>query len=730
MRTAHLAALLVALLLAVRTLHAQTTLSGTVVGLDGAPLAGVNLYVASTYEGASTDSLGRFTFTSTAPLPHAVYTQYVGYRRDSVVVSGPTAALRLRLRQSATALSEVVVSAGAFVAGDTRKVAVLSSVDVATTGATADLAEALGTLPGSTPAGESGQLLVRGGAAAETQAYINGLRVPQLYTAGLPDVPSRTRFSPFAFKGVTFASGGFSAAYGDALSGALILETQDLPERTLTNVSLFSVGGGVSHVRRLGEEVAVAASVGGTHLGLYTPLSPEARRTLTTVPQGLNAQTALWWRGDDGRNLKAFAQGSTQHFASDDPAEAPFYGATALQLDNHNLYSQAVYQQPRGTTGLWTFGSALAANRDRIGADASDLALDQLDLTGRASYSDNFRDVALWRLGAEQGQRRERVDVHTPAEVRAVAEQRTNYSAAFAEADWYLAGEWVLRTGLRADAYYPAGGTGTGAGHVQLSPRGQLSYLFDATHQLAASAGRYVQRQTSSELFAAPHGLRAQSLDYYGLTYSRVWQRRVVRVEAYAKTYRDLLTVGRDGAFATGGDGFSRGVDVFYRDRRTIEHADFWVSYSYNHSARRRGALTERAPVPFAAPHNVAVVAKRFFPRARFGVSCTYRYHSGRAYDDPNDAATRFGGSTPDLHDVSANVSYLTTLGGHFTVLFASVSNVAGARQVHQYRYAQTPNAEGRFDRLEVDSLFPSFPFVGVIVSIGDEDRVGSVEDI
>jgi len=63
-------------------------------------------------------------------------------------------------------------------------------------------------------------------------------------------------------------------------------------------------------------------------------------------------------------------------------------------------------------------------------------------------------------------------------------------------------------------------------------------------------------------------------------------------------------------------------------------------------------------------------------------------------------------------------------------VIFASLSNVAGARQVNQYRYAQQPEANGTFERLEVDPIFPRFPFVGMFVSIGDKDRVGDVDDI
>ena len=708
-------------------LAAQTDVSGRITGPGGAGLEGVNVYDATTYEGAVTDSLGRFAFAASAKTPFTLHTQYVGFRADSVVVRDAGRAIALRLRPTAASLSEVVVTAGAFVASDTRQTAVLRSVDVATTGATADLAEALSTLPGSTPAGESGQLLVRGGAAAETQAYINGLRVPKLYSSRLPDVPSRTRFSPFAFRGITFATGGFSAAYGDALSGALILQTRGLPERSLTSVNVMTLGGSVGRTQRVGDDQAWAVDVGGTHLGGYAQLNPEARRTLTTAPQGLQANAGYWWEGRGGRNLRVLSQASTQHFAGRNPGEARFYGDTARALDNVNTYTQAVYQHPRGTEGVWEAGAALATNRDEYAGDGRAVALAQTDLQVRGTYADQLGELARWRVGAEAQGRRETFSQGT-TELTRLAQQDRVYVAGFAEADWYLSSEWVLRTGLRADGY---------DGHqTSVSPRLQLSHLFSPTHQLALSAGRYRQRQSDDRVFARDLELAPARVDHLGLTYSRSAAGRTLRAEAYAKTYDALLTT--DGsvdeiglpALRTGGDGYARGLDVFYRDRATVEDADFWVSYSFTDAARLRDGLTERAPVPYASRHNLAVVAKRFFPRPSFGVSATYRFHAGRPYDDP-DAAARFAAVTPDLHDLSLNVTYLTNVRGHFTVLFASLTNVTGARQVHQYRYALQPDpATGRHERLAVDPLFPRFPFVGMFVSIGDEGRVGTVDDI
>ena len=704
-------------------LAAQVVVSGRVTEAGGGGVAGVNVYCPSTYEGATTDSLGAFAFTATAAFPFAVHTQYVGMRPDSARVVDAAAAktLTLRLRPTAASLSEVVVTAGAFVASDTRKTAVLSSVDVATTGATADLAEALSTLPGSTPAGESGQLLVRGGTAAETQAYINGLRMPNLYGASVADVPARVRFSPFAFEGITFATGGFSAAYGDALSGALILQTKGRPTEAITSVNAMTLGGSLGHTQPLGDHHALAVDVGGTHLGLYGRLTEETRRTLERAPQGLTANLGYWYEGDDGRNLRVMHQSATQHLSGVNPDEAIFYGVTRRAVDNVNTYTQAMYQQPAGPQGLWTLGAAVATNHDRFEGDDDATELDQLDLQLRVEYADQWADRARWRVGTEGQGRREAVAVNIP-EMTTVAEVDRGYAAAFAEADWFLASRWVLRSGLRVDHY---DGQAT-----RISPRLQLSYLFSAAHQLALSGGRYVQRQSDRALFGRDAALDPAELGQLGLTYSRTWDGRVLRAEAYAKRYDRLLTTtpGEE-AFGLAGDGFAHGLDLFFRDRKTVRNADFWVSYSFTDAERRRGDLAERAPVPFASRHNVAVVAKRYFPGPGLGLSATYRWHAGRPYDDPN-RAERFAGVTPDFHDLSLNVSHITQIAGHFTVLFASLTNVTGARQVNQYRFAVAPDVAGDYARLEVDPLFPRFPFVGMFVSIGDRDREGTVDDI
>ena len=93
------------------------------------------------------------------------------------------------------------MTAGTFEAGDNSKVSVLKPLDIVTTaGAAGDFVAALQTLPGTSKVSEDGRLFVRGGAAGETQVFIDGLRVFQPFSATANNIPTRGRFSPFLFK--------------------------------------------------------------------------------------------------------------------------------------------------------------------------------------------------------------------------------------------------------------------------------------------------------------------------------------------------------------------------------------------------------------------------------------------------------------------------------------------------------------------------------------------------
>ncbi|MBP1650959.1 MAG: TonB-dependent receptor plug, partial [Bacteroidetes bacterium] len=235
-------------------LQAQTKISGKITDKKNHPLQGVNISIKDAYDGATSAADGTFSFTTDVTGEQSVFFSLATYQtqEQKVNLSGPVT-LNIILRNDISQLKIVTISAGSIEASSEKNNTVLKPLDIVTTGgAMADIVSALKTLPGTQQTNDKEGLFVRGGTGYETQTFIDGLLVRNPFYSGLPDMPGRGRFSPFLFKGTTFSSGGYSAQYGQGLSSALVLESQDLPERSSYSlgVSPIGVSGGLDELAK------------------------------------------------------------------------------------------------------------------------------------------------------------------------------------------------------------------------------------------------------------------------------------------------------------------------------------------------------------------------------------------------------------------------------------------------------------------------------------------------
>ncbi len=67
-------------------LNAQTHISGILKGNNGEIIAGANVVLANTYDGTSTDSVGRFKFNTSETGKQLLRFTAVGYKTDSLWV--------------------------------------------------------------------------------------------------------------------------------------------------------------------------------------------------------------------------------------------------------------------------------------------------------------------------------------------------------------------------------------------------------------------------------------------------------------------------------------------------------------------------------------------------------------------------------------------------------------------------------------------------------------------
>ncbi|WP_367389805.1 carboxypeptidase-like regulatory domain-containing protein [Lewinella sp. LCG006] len=687
----------------------QTIFTGKVQDKKGEPIIGANVYLVGSYDGTVTNEKGYFEFTTTETGSWSLAITYLGYDKweSTVVANNQPQQFQVTLLEGANQLDAVVITAGAFAAGDGKKSVTLNTLDIVTTaGASGDVIGALQTLPGAQRVGENGRLFVRGGAAYETKTFIDGAYVAQPYTSTVPNVPARGRFSPLLFQGTTFSTGGYSAAYGQALSSALILSSEDLAPHTLTGISLMSVGGSLSHTQRW-ENTSVAVSADYTNLEPYLHLVPQDIQW-DKAPKTAGGQLIMRHQTRSGGLLKLQAQHHRSSMALRTPSPLQVTDTIAVGLENDYTYTGLGYQTMLGNQ--WSLKTTLAYTRheDRTTTIAN-IKEQQQSWTANAQLSTEIQTGHLLRMGLNY------IDEHWAEQLEIAAfsaDQRIQEPllAAYIEDDWSVTNKLITRLGTRMEYR-------STTQEWSLSPRLSLAYKTGTYSQVSIAGGRFVQTPTEQRLFANPN---LQSEEALHLLANWQWQKagRTLRVEAYEKSYRQLV-LQQEATFTNEGGGYARGIDVFYRDKLSLKNSDFWVSYAYLDTERRFDQFTDPVQPNFAAKHTLNIVYKYWVPRWQSMIGLTGVWASPRNYFHPEGTAV--AGRTSPFKDLSLNWSYLTQIKGHFTVLHLSFSNVPGFINHFGEQFSQQPAADGTYPAITVRPPAKRFAFVGLFVSIGEE---------
>ena len=160
--------------------------------------------------------------------------------------------------------------------------------------------------------------------------------------------------------------------------------------------------------------------------------------------------------------------------------------------------------------------------------------------------------------------------------------------------------------------------------------------------QFSLASGLYFQTPEFEHLRTTT-SLGFEQARHYILNYQWNKDRRIFRLEGYYKTYHNLVTFQSDSEILTSGhanagDGYARGVDLFYRDSyKTFKKVDFWVSYSFLDTERTYRDFPEASTPYFASAHNFSWVGKYFIEDVNIQLGMTYSHASGRPYEDPNE---------------------------------------------------------------------------------------------
>jgi hypothetical protein len=200
---------------------------------------------------------------------------------------------------------------------------------------------------------------------------------------------------------------------------------------------------------------------------------------------------------------------------------------------------------------------------------------------------------------------------------------------------------------------------------------------------------------------------------HYIASIQRITGNYTLRVEAFYKKYQGLVKTGADTSNA--GTGYAKGIELFWRDKKTFKNMDYWISYSYLDTKRNYLNYPYEVQPDFAAKHTFSLVYKYYVPSIKTFFGASYTFSTGRPYYNPNLPVNKFmTQKTMDYNAIGLTISHLTTIRKAFTVFALSISNAGNFKQVYGYRYSS--------DKLRSEAITPNIPrfvYVGMFMNFG-----------
>lgn len=686
-------------------IFSQTTVSGTVLNISGEPVKNINISLSGTYDGASTDENGFFTFETEETGEFELELEGSGFSSQTLFISLPLELPLEIIMDEVTELDVAIFTAGTMRAVGNTNETMMTSLDVVTTaGSDGDIIAAMQTLPGTNNVAEDGRLFIRGGEGEETSIFIDRLRVFQPYSQTAPNTPARGRYSPFLFKGMNFSTGGYDASYGQALSGILSLETNDFTPENSIDLGFMSLGLSAA-ANRVWEKDALTASLAYYNLWpVFQILS--TRDEWTHEPEGYSGEAVYRHQFKNGLYKAYIAMEYSKLGMNYDDINS--VEKIQFKLNNTNLYfnNSYVHNFSRKLEGF--LGFSISQSDTNVNQSLDEFKKDETGFNGKAELDWKLNTKNHLRFGSEfVGRKNENQDILN----NQISDLSENLFAGYAEYTWYFIKKWGLKTGIRSEY----------SDYVKkwnISPRISLAYKINPYHNVSAFYGEYFQSPLQELGYVNPSGFMKSK--QYLLNYFYQKEKQTIRVEVYRKDYEDL--VRNEGAFnyIQNGNGFAQGIDFFWRNNGShFKNLQYWVSYSYIDTKRLYKDFPVEAQPGFVANHKLSVVGKYWIQDWRSQIGLTYQFASGRPYTNPNTEGF-LNDKTKTFNILNLSWAYLLD---QQKILYFSVSNPIGIKNINGYNYADLPNENGFYKRMEIRPSMDRFFFIGFFWTISENKQ-------
>jgi len=675
---------------------AQTKIEGRITDGKDNPIPLANIFLKDTYDGTSSNENGNFSFQTTENGTQTLIVKFIGYKefQKQIVIEGKSLNLEIRLQEEISELDAVTISAGAFTASDESRRTVFRAVDIATT------------------AGESGRLFVRGGDGNEARTFIDGMLVLDAYSPSAPNTPSRGRFLPFMFKGTSFSTGGYSAEYGQALSSALVLDSKDESEINRTDIGILSVGGDVAHTQSW-EGGSMAGKVQYTNLRPYMGLINQ-RMDWKTPPASMEGIGAFRQKVGKHGMVKAYGNFTHSDFSLYNHNIDDYNTKQLYDLTNNYRYLNGFYKNTINSNWMMRGGLSYTSLANDILIDNNKVVETEKGIHAKTVFEGSLSDHVELKSGLEVINRNYDQSYISLTEPTHTAAFEETITSAFVETDVYASNKFVTRFGGRLEH-------NSLLNKVSFDPRISLAYKTDERGQVSFAYGKFRQ-SPKNELLRQDERLDQEKAEHFILNYQRIDNDRTFRIETYYKRYDDLIKI-ENTSLANQGSGYARGIELFWRDKESVDHLDYWISYSFLDTERDYLNFPVKSVPSFASKHNFSAVAKYFVQKLKSQLGATWSVTSGRPYNNPNE--DKFNGSfTPTYRDLSFNWSYLPK---PYLIVYFSCTNLLGRNNIFGYEYSTVQNENGQYNSRPIRQAAPRFLFVGIFITLSKDKSINQL---
>ncbi|MCC6287815.1 MAG: TonB-dependent receptor [Chitinophagaceae bacterium] len=727
------------LIITVATTQSQTAITGKVSNEKNEPLQSANIRIKESGTGVRTDSAGNFKIMATGKGTTSLIVSCIGYETKNISLQIGDSAVQLLivLKDEAKVLGDVVImGAGTFTASDKAKGASLTPMDAVTVAGTGgDIANSMRALPGVQQVGESEGLFVRGGTSDEAKQFIDGVNFPNPNYAAVPGIMQPARINPFLFKGILFNTGGYSALYGDALSSALILETIDLPDKSEASLHIFptSQGLGIQQLAKNKQSSFGATANYGNAGNFYNKVVKQSAGYFHGPEYGSGDFNFRVKAGKTGI-LKFYANYGYNNTGLSNPDIDSGNLISSFQNKGNNLYSNLSYKE--SFRNNWKIDAAISYNYNQQNIERglrngnnekvfvnqfpfneknSSYAGKRNFLNGKLVFSKRFIKSQALRFGAEYINQSVFDNISNPNAGK-YNSYTENEIVLYAETDIRLNKKLAARVGLRSEH-------SSLLQKINIAPRVSITYKLSNENQLNVAYGIFYQKPSSEYLLQNEH-LGFSRAAHYIINFQRKVSNRFLRAEIFYKSYKGLVTT--DSVIGSNGDGYAKGFEFFFRDKRSIKDLDYWVSYSYLDTKRKFLNYPYKLYPPYATPHTLSLVAKRFFPDLNFMANAAYWFTTGRPYyniqtESDGHSVIQYSGTTRNYQSLNVSFAYLFNISKKskdFSGIGFGMNNVLGTKQIFGYNFSHDGN-----NKTPVTLPATRFYYIGFFMSLGTDRR-------